>query len=99
MDIERLFKSTVKKGTVHFGVKQTTAAVQQKKAKLVVLATNCPSETEIRTLTEKHNIPLYHYKNTSVYLGHACGKQYPVSVFSVINEGDTNIMHLVKEKK
>ena len=99
VDVERVFKNTVKKGTVHFGVKQTTAAVQQKKAKLVVLSTNCPENTTIRELTKKHSIPLYEYNNSSVQLGNACGKQYPVSVFSVIDEGDTTILHLVKEKK
>jgi len=99
VDVERLFKNTVKNGTVEFGAKQTRNAIAKKQAKLVVIAKNCPAVEEITTLAKQHQIPVYNYTNSSVNLGQACGKQYPVSVFSVIDEGSSNIMHALKEKK
>ena len=96
VDVDRILKNTVSKGTVSIGTKQTTSVVKNGKAKLVVIATNCPSETEIFTLVKKNKVPLYQYQANSVELGYACGKNFPVSVFAVLDDGNANVMQLVK---
>jgi large subunit ribosomal protein L30e len=50
-------------------------------------------------MVKKKEIPLYEYESTSVNLGYACGKNFAVSSFAVLDEGDTNILHLMKKRK
>lgn len=99
VDVDRTLKTTVNKGTVHIGAKQTKQAIEQGKAKLVVLAINSPNAEEITSLSKEKKIPVYSYGKNSVDLGYACGKNFPVSVLAVLDEGDSNIMHLLKQKK
>jgi len=98
VDVERVLKNTVKKGTVQVGTKQTKNAVTSGKAKLVIIATNCPHADDIISLATKKKIPVYAYTNNSVDLGVACGKKFPVSVFAVLDDADANVMQLVKKK-
>ena len=84
---------------VSIGAKQTKTAITKGTAKLVVMATNCPYKSEINTLVKKKNIPIYNYSHSGIELGYSCGKNFPVSVFTVIEEGSSNIMQLVKKRQ
>jgi len=99
VDVNKALKDVAKKGTIIIGEKQTKAAIQKGKAKLVVMAMNCPYATIITTLVTENNVPLYNYTATGVDLGYTCGKNYAVACFAVIEEGDSNILQLVKKRK
>lgn len=99
VDVDRILKNTVSKGKVHIGAKQTKTAIKNGSAKLVVIAKNCPNSSEVSKLVKDKKIPLYNYTSNSVNLGYACGKNFPVSVFAVLDDGDSNIMQLVNVKK
>jgi len=97
VDVEKILKTTVKKGQVKIGAKETKQAVKNGKAKLVVLAENCPDVSEINKLAKTKKIPLYNYSSDSINLGYTCGKSFAVSVFAVLDDGGSNIMDLIKK--
>ena len=99
VDIEKVLKTTIKKGKVKIGTKQTKMAANDGSAKLIVMANNCQNSSEISKLAGKKNIPIYNYTSTSIDLGYACGKAFAVSVFAVMDDGSSNILQLVKKGK
>jgi large subunit ribosomal protein L30e len=99
VDVNKALKDVSKKGTIIIGEKQTKAAMKKGTAKLVVMASNCPYATALTTLATENNVPIYNYTSTGVDLGYTCGKSFAVSSFAVINEGESNILSLVKKRK
>lgn len=99
VDINKALKDVTKKGTIILGEKQTKAAVQKGTAKLVVMANNCPLAKTITALANEQKIPLFNFASTGVELGYTCGKNYAVSCFAVLEEGESNILQLVKKRK
>lgn len=99
VDINKALKDVAKKGTITIGEKQTKAAIKQQTAKAVIIAKNCPYADTITALAEEKHIPLYVYHSSGVDLGHSCGKNYAVAAFAVLNEGESNILSLVKPRK
>ena len=97
VDVDKVLKTTVKKGQVKIGTKQTKTVMNDGTAKLVVISSNCPNHDEINDLAKKKKIPVYSYSSNSIDLGYTCGKAFAVSVFAVINDGGSNILHLVKK--
>ena len=98
-DVNKTLKNAIKKGTIKIGEKQTKNAVKDGSAKLIVMANNCPYDAEISTMAKEKKIPIYKYTSNGVELGYACGKSYTVSAFAVIDEGESNILQLVKKGK
>lgn len=97
VDIEKVMKSTVKKGKVKIGTKQTKQAVSGGHAKLVIMSNNCPYNEEITKLTKKKSIPIYNSNLNSIDLGYSCGKAFAVSVLAVLDDGGSNILNIVKK--
>ena len=98
VDVERILKNVTSKGKVSIGAKQTKTTITKGTAKLIVMAKNCPHSSEISTLAKENKIPVYNYQLSGVELGYACGKNYAISVLSVLEEGDSNVMQLVKKR-
>ncbi len=98
VDVNKALKDVSKKGTILLGEKQTKSAIQKGTAKLVVMANNCPSAKTITSLTNDKKVPLFTYAFTGVELGYSCGKNYAVSCFAVLDEGESNILQLVKKR-
>jgi large subunit ribosomal protein L30e len=99
VDVNKALKDVAKKGKISIGQKQTKTAIQKGQAKLVVMANNCPYAKTITTLVSENKVPLYNYTSTGVDLGYTCGKSFAVSLFAVLDEGDSNILQLVKKRK
>ena len=99
LDVNKVLKDAVNKGKVKIGEKQTKVAINNGAAKLVIMANNSPRSDEINNLAKVKKIPIYSYNSNSVELGYACGKNFSVSTFAVIDEGDSNIMQLVRKRK
>jgi large subunit ribosomal protein L30e len=98
VDVNKVLKDVSKKGTIIIGEKQTKAAIQKGTAKLVVMANNCPYADAITALATQSNVPVYNYASTGVDLGYTCGKSFAVSSFAVLDEGESNILSLVKKR-
>lgn len=95
VDVNRVLKDSVKKGTVKIGERETKKAITAGDAKLVVVSMNCTYKKDLEDLTSEHKVPLYHYKSNSVDLGNTCGKSYNISSFAIIDDGGSNVMSLV----
>jgi len=98
VDIDKILKSTVKKGEVKLGTKETKQAIKNGKAKLIVLSDNCKENVDITKMANKKKIPIYKFKSNAINLGTTCGKAFAVSSFAVLNDGGSNIIKLIDKK-
>uniref|UniRef100_A0A8C3RQ77 Large ribosomal subunit protein eL30 n=1 Tax=Chelydra serpentina TaxID=8475 RepID=A0A8C3RQ77_CHESE len=77
----------MKSGKYVLGYKQTLKMIRQGKAKLVILANNCPalrkSEIEYYAMLAKTGV--HHYSGNNIELGTACGKYYRVCTLAIID--------------
>jgi ribosomal protein L30E len=98
VDIDKILKTTVKKGSVKIGTKETKTSIDNGSAKLVVMAKNFPNSLEIAKLAKKKSIPVYNFESNAIDLGYTCGKAFAVSVFSVLDDGGSNIINHIKKR-
>jgi large subunit ribosomal protein L30e len=99
VDVNKALKDVSKKGTISIGQKQTLSAIKNGTAQLVVMANNCPNAEVITARATENKVPIFTYSSTGVDLGYTCGKNFAVSTFAVIKEGESNILQLVKKRK
>ncbi|XP_009636653.2 60S ribosomal protein L30 [Egretta garzetta] len=90
----------MKSGKYVLGYKQTLKMIRQGKAKLVILANNCPalrkSEIEYYAMLAKTGV--HHYSGNNIELGTACGKYYRVCTLAIIDPGDSDIIRSMPEQ-
>jgi large subunit ribosomal protein L30e len=89
IDLARALKSAAVTGKVSLGLAETRKSVSRGEAKLVVVASNCPSRGEFLAGGPTRVVE---FPGTNVELGAACGKPYAVSVLAVVAPGDSNIL-------
>lgn len=84
----------MKSGKSALGYKTTLKALRNTKAKLVIISSNCPplrkSEIEYYAMLAKCSV--HHYAGTNSDLGTACGKFFRVSMISITDQGDSDIL-------
>ncbi|ELP88253.1 60S ribosomal protein L30-3, putative [Entamoeba invadens IP1] len=83
-----------KSGKYVLGTKSTLKSIREGKSKLVIISSNCPSleraRVEYYAVLAKVNV--VHYAGTNVDLGTACGRYFGVSVLSIVDAGDSDII-------
>ncbi|XP_057308732.1 60S ribosomal protein L30-like [Hydractinia symbiolongicarpus] len=84
----------MKSGKYTLGYRSTLKTLRQGKAKLVIIASNTPqlrkSEVEYYAMLSKTGV--HHYTGNNIELGTACGKYFRVSVLSITDPGDSDII-------
>ncbi|OZJ02527.1 60S ribosomal protein L30-1 [Bifiguratus adelaidae] len=84
----------MKSGKYNLGYKSTLKSVRAGKAKLILIAGNCPplrkSEIEYYAMLSKTGV--HHYTGNNIELGTACGKLFRCSVLSITDAGDSDIL-------
>lgn len=84
----------MKSGKTCLGYKTTLKALRANKSKLVLISSNTPplrkSEIEYYAMLAKCQV--HHYNGNNTDLGTACGKFYRVSMASVLDAGDSDIL-------
>ncbi len=90
IDIGRALKAAISTGKVEFGLQQTTKAVADKKAQMIVLSRNCPSEE----LMGCKDVKVHIFEGNNMELGALCGKPFSVSALAIIDKGSSNILTL-----
>ena len=98
MDINKAISSAVKTGKVTLGVKSTLETAKTGKAKLIILASNCPENSyeEILHYTKIAKIPVHIYDGSSLDLGTTCRKPFTVSAMAIKEPGDSEILKLTE---
>ena len=84
----------MKSGKYTLGYKTTLKSLRSGKAKLVIIGNNCPplrkSEIEYYAMLAKTGV--HHYAGNNVDLGTSCGRYYRVSMMSITDPGDSDIL-------
>ncbi|KAF2069619.1 hypothetical protein CYY_009067 [Polysphondylium violaceum] len=84
----------MKSGKSQLGYKSTLKTLRSGKSKLILLSSNCPalrrSEIEYYAMLSKTTVHLYNGSN--IDLGTSCGKHFRVSVMSITDAGDSDIL-------
>ncbi|HDJ04647.1 50S ribosomal protein L30e [Candidatus Bathyarchaeota archaeon] len=90
----------VKTGKVLFGAKSALKNAKTGKARLIIVASNCPPEIrqDLEYYCKLSGIPLIVYDGTSLELGAVCGKPFTVSAMTIREPGDSDIMKVVVRK-
>ena len=98
IDINKAIASTVKTGKVWFGANNAIKNIKMGKAKLVVIAENCPKNIheDIEYYCKLSKIPMIIYKGTSLDLGAVCGKPFMVSALTIREPGDSDILKITE---
>ena len=86
IDVARALKVAVDTGEVRFGLRTVRQTAKAGKARLVVVASNCPED--VAGLGPK----VLRFGGTNAELGAACGKPFSVSALAVVDPGDSNIL-------
>jgi large subunit ribosomal protein L30e len=96
IDVNKQIQIAVKTGKVALGVKDALEAAKFAKAKLLILASNCPEneKTNILHYAKTSSVPVHTYHGTSIDLGSACGKQFVVAALTIREPGNSEILKL-----
>lgn len=97
MDINKALRTAVMSGKVYIGTRQTKKVLKTTQPKLIIFASNIDRK-QFEDLKNLQGVPTYTFPGTNQELGSACGKPFPVSVLSIVDPGNSNIMALLKEK-
>lgn len=100
VDIKKELKVITRTGKVIIGFKQSYRAMLNKRAKVVMLADNCPSDLkrEIEIASKVTSIPVMDAGINSVELGHSIGKPFAVAVIGIIDAGSSSLLDEIGEK-
>lgn len=90
----------MKTGKTEFGCRSASTAAKLGKAKLIILASNCPEKykAEIIKDAQVSGVPTYVHKGTSMELGSICEKPFIVAAITVREPGDSEILKLAERE-
>jgi len=97
-ELAKAISMAVRTGKVLLGSKSTIKAAKLGKAKVIVVAENCPAHirADIEYYARLSGIPVVEFKGSSWDLGHVCGKPFMVAALAVKDPGLSKIMELVE---
>lgn len=89
----------MKSGKYTLGYKTCLKSLRSGKSKLIIISNNCPplrkSEIEYYAMLSKTGV--HHFSGNNVDLGTSCGKLYRVSMLSITDPGDSDIIKSMPE--
>jgi large subunit ribosomal protein L30e len=98
IDIDKAIASAVKTGKVSFGTNAAVLNAKTGKAKMIILAANCPKKVkdDIEYNGKLSKVPVMSYRGDSMDLANVCGKMFIISALSVREAGDSEILKAVE---
>ena len=99
IDVNKAITTTAKTGKIQIGASSALASAKSKKAKLILLASNCPQSIreDIEYYCKLSEVPVSIFKGDSSDLGALCGKPFDVSALTIREPGDSNILKITEE--
>ena len=91
-DERRVIRTVLETGEATLGLK--SALKRMKSAKLVIVSNNCKSRDELMEIAKKAGTRTHEFGGTSIELGEACRKPFPVSVMTVTKPGNAKLAGL-----
>jgi large subunit ribosomal protein L30e len=100
IDVNKAITTAAKTGKMQFGATTALKNAKAKKAKLILLASNCPQslKEDIEYYCKLSEIPVSVFKGESTDLGALCGKPFDVSALTVKEPGDSSILKITEEE-
>ena len=100
IDVNKAITTTAKTGKIQLGASSALKNAKAKKAKLILLASNCPKKirVDIEYYCKLSEIPVSVFKGESTDLGALCGKPFNVSALTIKEPGDSNILKITEEE-
>jgi large subunit ribosomal protein L30e len=98
IDIDKAIASAVKTGKVSFGANAALQNAKTGKAKMIILASNCPKDIkeQIEYYGKISNVPVITYKGGSMDLAEVSGKMFIISALSIRESGDSDILKIIE---
>ena len=98
IDVDKALASVVKTGKVAFGSNVALQNAKTGKAKMIVLAANCPKDIkeQVEYYGKISKVPVMTYKGTSMDLAAVCNKLFIISALSIRETGDSEILKLIE---
>ena len=98
IDIDKAIASAVKTGKVSFGTNAAVLNAKTGKAKMIILAANCPKKIkdEIEYNGKLSKVPVMSYRGDSMDLANVCGKMFIITALSIREPGDSEILKAVE---
>jgi large subunit ribosomal protein L30e len=98
IDVDKAIATAVKTGKVSFGTGAALQNAKAGKAKMVILASNCPKDIkeEIEYNCKLSSVPVMTYKGASMDLANVCGKPFIISALSIRETGDSEILKVIE---
>ena len=96
--LARAIRKCVDSGKVEFGTNSGVKKALSGRARLLVLASNCPAQVaqDAQRFCKLSGVPFMKYGGTSMELGTIAGRPHPIAMLCVLDEANSGILELVK---
>jgi large subunit ribosomal protein L30e len=98
INVDKAIANAAKTGKIQLGANSALKSARTKKAKLVIIASNCLQSIreDIEYYCGLSKIPVSIYKGGSLDLGAVCGKPFEVSAITIREPGDSEILKIAE---
>lgn len=98
IDVDKAISAAVKTGKVSFGANSALQNAQTGRAKMIILAANCPENVrkDVEHYSKLSKVPLVDYNGSSLDLAAVSGKPFTISALSIREPGDSEILKLIE---
>ncbi len=98
INIDKAIASAVKTGKVSFGANSALQNAKTGKAKMIILASNCPKDIKdnIEYYGKISKVPVITYKGNSMDLAEVAGRLFIISALSIRESGDSDILKVIE---
>ena len=98
IDVNKAIATAVKTGKVSFGANAALQNAKTGKAKLIILAANCPKDIkeQVEYYGKISKVPVMTYKGASMDLAVVCNKLFIISALSIRETGDSEILKVTE---
>ncbi|MBS7287772.1 MAG: 50S ribosomal protein L30e [Candidatus Freyarchaeota archaeon] len=98
MDLNRAIQVAVRSGKVRMGFRNAARLLKTDSPKLVVISGNCPEDVrrEVMYYCKLTDVPFIVYPGSSWDLGALCGRPHIISVLTILDPGDSDILKIIK---
>ena len=99
INIDKAIATAVKTGKVSFGANAAVQNAKTGKAKIIILASNCPKDIkeQVEYYGKLSKVPVVAYKGASMDLAAVSNKLFTISALSIREPGDSDILKLAED--
>jgi large subunit ribosomal protein L30e len=101
IDVDKAIVTVVKTGKVSFGANTALQNAKTGKAKMIILAANCPKDIkeQVEYYGKISKVPTMTYRGTSMDLAAVCNKLFIISALSIRETGDSEILKVIEDNE